>query len=383
MNIISYCQNFKEIELARAAGVSELIVGHKQLSKFGNLESDSLNKLAKECRRVNIKPILEWDVLEVETSFNQSVQIISQLDLALFSAVRTQDPGAVEYLRKNHPAVKIQLLLENGNHNFVGINRWVDYLGDSLDRLVLSMELPVEVIKDYIKRLNVSIELLALGRILLFYTPRYLVSSLNSDYKKGVEVLGSSEESPHKGFPIIENDHGTFMFHIRDQFILDYIPTLGEINLDFIRVDLRFHKNFALIDDIAKLVKNFSSERAEQIKETYGEKTTRGYFSVNRTDVLFDKLKNQNVQRQDQNYLGEVLEMYKGKHTAITLKNPNLNLKLGDKIVIFTPERKTLECVVSRLQNSSLVDIAEGFNDSIVLINFIKKAGPRSAVYLA
>ena len=41
-----------------------------------------------------------------------------------------------------------------------------------------------------------------------------------------LEATGESEESPHKGFPLIENSHGTFMFHIKRLFLLEHLEHL-------------------------------------------------------------------------------------------------------------------------------------------------------------
>jgi len=36
-----------------------------------------------------------------------------------------------------------------------------------------------------------------------------------------LEAYGTSEESPHSGFPIVENRHGTFMFNVKDLSLLE------------------------------------------------------------------------------------------------------------------------------------------------------------------
>ena len=40
-------------------------------------------------------------------------------------------------------------------------------------------------------------------------------------------------------FPTVENQHGTFMLHHRDLFLLDYLPELQKTNLEVLRLDLR------------------------------------------------------------------------------------------------------------------------------------------------
>ena len=90
-------------------------------------------------------------------------------ELDHFDAIRVQDPGALEYLLEK-TNIKIQLVLENGNHNLLGIQTWVDYVVDRLDRVVLSIELPKDKLREYVQKLNVDIEFYILGQILIFYT---------------------------------------------------------------------------------------------------------------------------------------------------------------------------------------------------------------------
>src|SRR5690606_14113245 len=171
-------------------------------------------------------------------------------------------------------------------------------------------------------------------------TPRNLLSNLlpEDDEKKQKEVFpsryieatGESEESPHKGFPLIENKHGTFMFHIKEHYLLDFVSDLKEMGLDTLRVDLRFGKDFTLLKEIKDIVSGHITDTKE-FKEKYPSDVIRGFFHVNKSDVLFKKLKNSRIIRQDESYVGEVIEAMKGEFLGINLKNPKAKLKVGDK----------------------------------------------------
>ena len=105
-------------------------------------------------------------------------------------------------------------------------------MGDQCERLVLSNELSKEKLLEYAHLLNTPIEVLVFGRILLFYSPRLLLSPLEKtelENNHSIEAFGTSEESPHSGFPLIENSHGTFMFNVKDLYLLDHLEELKEM----------------------------------------------------------------------------------------------------------------------------------------------------------
>mgnify|MGYP003322752277 FL=1 len=123
------------------------------------------------------------------------------------------------------PAIPLHLIAETGNHNLTGLQRWTKYFGQQLQRLILSTELPKPVLSEYSKILNVPCEILAVGRILLLYTPRKLLSNqaYSSSSTGFLEKTLATTEQPQRQFPTIENQHGTFMFHHRDLFLLDFL----------------------------------------------------------------------------------------------------------------------------------------------------------------
>src|SRR5690606_20494481 len=124
----------------------ELILSHSGLSKFGERGSDEIQRLARLCRERGIRTLLEWDILMDEKALQRSCEVLKELDLTFFDAIRVQDPGTIQILKENYPHKKIQLILENGHHNLAAIEQWCNYLGKQLDRIVLSIELPHEVI---------------------------------------------------------------------------------------------------------------------------------------------------------------------------------------------------------------------------------------------
>lgn len=375
----TYLENENQISALKMAGFKEVILEPRELSRMGRLNLEELIRLAKRALESGLSPILSWDILMTENLFRKVEVYLKRVPLEAFSAVRVQDPGAAEFLKSNYPNMPIHLILETGHHNFESITGWMEHLGEQLKRVVLSLELPKKSLQLFLAKIPCETELLGLGRILLFYTPRNLLSPSFSLREEFVEVVGASSETPHKDFPIIENRHGTFMYHPKGHNLLDHAFELKEMGLDFLRFDFRSEDFFPLLEKIGPILSsavNFSS-----VKNYFSQKCIQGFFKANKSDVLFKKLKNHRIQRKDKNYLGEVVEVVKKNYVAVLLKNPNEKIFLHDELEFKTPEGKIKTQRIHFLRDALLEDINMGTNGEIVFVPHMSALSVRTAVY--
>jgi putative protease len=170
------------------------------------------------------------------------------------------------------------------------------------------------------------------------------------------------------------------MFHIKEFCLIEHLRELQEIGLAFFRVDLRPHKDLGWLKHLVALSQHFDLEVAKKLKQDYPVDTTKGYFNVNKSDVLFKKLKNHRIQRKDENYLGEVIEVVKGEYLAVELTK-NASIRLGDHLELKGPEGKDVSMQVFSLRDIALNDIATTDGQKIILINYAGKVLVRSQVY--
>lgn len=389
MRLVTYIENKADLPKLLEAGVNEVIIGVSTLSRFGKLSNSEACEIAKLCREAGLRTVLEWDILMTENVFNMTIKTFDFIDMSLFDSIRLQDPGAVNYTLENFPKTKIQMILESGgHHNIEAVKIWKTLIGENLERVVLSLELSKDILDSYIKELDVEVEFLGLGRILLFYTPRSLVAPIFGTEEETqklnqetIEVSASSEESPHKGFPVIENMHGTFMFNTKDIYLLEYLNELNEVGLQNLRIDLRFGHDLNFLTDIRDLMNSFDKSKATQIKDRYPNTTIRGFFHVNKSDVLFKKLKNYRIQRSDLNFLGDVVEVNKKKHIGIMLRSRQNDLKVGDTLRLHTPDGKEKVTKVNVIKTSSHDEIDSAGHGQVVFIPHVSGISVKTVVY--
>jgi putative protease len=380
MKLTTFAQSLNDLNLIKDQGLQEVILGHQDFSRFGKLKTEDFFEFSKRAKELGLKVIFEWDILMTENTFAKlALEIVPLLDS--FDSLRVQDPGALEWGLKN-TTKPLQFIAENGNHNLPGLQGWIDHAHGRMERIALSIELPKNKIEEYCNTLKVPCELLGLGRILLFYTPRLLLSPLSEDklsYNQDISAVGESEESPHKGFPIIENRHGTFMFHIKDFCLVDFAQELRNLGLSFFRIDLRFSA-FDQLKEIKALTEELNEDSFGEFKKKYPQDLMRGFYLVNKTDVLFPKLKNHRLQSREGNYLGEVLEAEKGSHLAIFVKNLK-GLRKSDKLKIVHPKGEVFEALIYSLRNLSLEEVEYIEPQKTALIQFVGGVWVKSHVF--
>ncbi len=377
MNILSYATSINELIKLNECGVNELIISSAEFSRFNQNSFDELIQMIEFKKNLSAKLIFEWDILEQENKFKKTCEIFKKLPIHEFSSIRVQDPGVVHFIKTHYPWLKIQLILETGNHNLVGLKRWEDYLGNQLERLILSNELSRELLKNYGQTLKTPIEILCFGRILLFYSPRGLLKPLYDKKSDYIEASGTSEESPHSGFPLIENRHGTFMFNVKDLSLVEHVAELLEMNIHNLRIDLRFDAFLNHADAIMKALKN----KVEVFKIDGPRPFIKGFYNINKTDVLFVKLKNNRIARNDANYLAEVVDVEKEINLVLKIKK-NFEISEELKLKIITPEGKEKKITVSEFLNSKKEKVSKLINEKIVTISYVNGVTVKSQIYL-
>lgn len=367
----------------------EVIIGCTELSRYSKTTWEEMLSLLAMARAHKIDVVFLWDALNQEEKFQKACDLINRLPLHDFKAIRLQDPGALEFVKNKFPWQKIQLILENGNHNLEGLTKWCEYLGDQGDRLLLSNELSRERLHEYACALSIPLEVLTFGRILLFYGPRKLLSPLENESEKAklsspfIEAFGTSEESPHSGFPLIENSHGTFMFNVKDLYLLDHLAELEAMGLTHGLVDLRFDNSFKnAFSSIMDLFSGTLKESELTIKKNHPRPLIKGFYNINKTDVLFTKLKNKRTQRNDLNYIGEIVDVERDCQLALMIKANSFKKNSTHELKMITPEGKEKLIQLAWMKSSLGESVEEASKNDLVLIPYIGGVSVKTQVYL-
>ena len=337
-------QNRHQLHQAFEFGAEEVILSPSELSRFGSLSIDEGLGLIEEARGLGLSVFLECDRLVLENDFNGYIQKIKEYPLHKVSALRILDPGVLNFAFKNF-SCGLHFIAETGNHNLLALKSWENHFSPKLKRIVLSTELSKDKIQKYAKGLELETELMVLGRILLLSTPRKILT--DDQRAEVVEALAHSEESPHKNFPTLQNSTGTYYFHGKHLNLLNFKEELSD--LSSVRFDLRFENSF---DFLKPALLAFEESDLTSFNKLYPFKSLRGFFHLNKTDVLFSKLKNEHFKRLkvNNNDYAEVVDRKKDAYLALRVLRP-FELKLADQIQFMTPEGKEKSMKVTHLSD--------------------------------
>jgi len=378
MQFNTFISSIPDLErCVNAPNLKEVLLEPILLARQGKLTENQVKTLADEALKRGLRPVLVWDILMPERVMNDVCEKLKNWDLSQFAAIRVCDPGVAYWLKIHFPEMSLQLIVETGNHNLESLLGWCEIFSETLERLILSIELPEEKLIEYCQKLPVACELLGVGQILLFYSPRSLLVeplAAEDDSTLYLEAKAAFEDAPNRHFPTLETIHGTLMFLDKDQFILDKLEGLRSARLHTVRLDLRHlekNGNVAVnIDNICQqILDNPVTLRLNWVRETRAP-----FFKANRTTALFSRMKSKVADYRDEHCLAEVLTGESGKYVVFqTLRN--FDVSQIQRLIMPTGEEIKIppEIIFRNLNDEQLETFTD---DQIIVTNWIKKAVP-------
>jgi len=312
MHCVSFAHSLEDLAACQAApGVSEVLLEPALLARQGRLEQQAAEELARAARELGLRAVLSWDTLLVQDEFETVTQALADWDLQCFDAVRVRDLGAAMWMRDSYPQLPLQLIADTGSHNFQSLLGLCEAFAPGLERLTLSCELTEAETSDFCRRLPVPCEVLGAGRILLFYSPRPLLSAnfdpAEEEELPWIEVSSQSEESGSRPFPTLETQHGTMMFYNRDLFQLDRLDGLRAAGLCSVRIDMRhFGSQTTATEGLVALCEAMASD-AGNLSDLWPNRALAPVFKANKTTAQFKRLKSPLHQMRDERCLAQVM----------------------------------------------------------------------------
>ncbi len=124
-----------------------------------------------------------------------------------------------------------------------------------------------------------------------------------------------------------------------------------------------------------------SNTAAANILENYSIETTRCFYKSNNTDKAFVRLKNENLTRRDENYLGEVVEAAKDSHLIVHVRARGQKLYAGQKLLLINPHGEEHQVTISSLLTIESKNAAEIKTGDFGVIPYVRLCPAKSAVY--
>lgn len=375
MQFNTYVSSTSDLErCVQAPQLQEVLLEPTLLARQGRLSAIATQDLAGAAQGLGLRPVLVWDALMPEQTLQSVVTALQEWDLSLFAAIRVSDLGAAHWVVQQLPQMPLQLVVEAGNHNLEALLGWCEYFSPSLERLVLSIELPEVKLVEYCQALPVSCEVLGAGSILLFYSPRSLLAPhLEGDAEDSsyLQTNITYEDAPNRLFPTVESQHGTFMFLDKDQFILDRLTGLESAGCYTVRIDLRH------LSDIGEAACNIDQicqqalSASEVLRSQWPKETRAPFFKANRTTTFFPRLRSKLTGQRQETCLAESIAGEGKQYVVFQSLRP---FTIADIHCIKLPTGETVslpENWIVRDLEGNVVDILE--NQQLFRTDWVKK----------
>lgn len=354
ISLVTQALQVEEIKTLAQWGLREVILEPQFLARRGTLSHETLLQCLQACASFQIKASIQWDILVDELYFSTVTKFVQQLPMEQIQSFRILDPGiALWFLEQGFPC-DIHLICEVGNRNYTGLQEWTSLLAPRLTRLILSSEIPEKSLRAWLPQIPVSCELLGLGPILLFYTPRRLLSPhftrTNEALDDEIHVIAHAEESQHRPFLTVESTHGTFIYNPKDLCILEYISELTIFGLHYLRIDRYDVSSLTVLEQIWHYFKQSSSTQFQKIRQFWGRPVIHGFYAGNRSDSTFDQLKNTIFEDRTEQLVGEVMDVKRNDYLIIQAYQ---EIRLGETYSFSSPDGYQKSFQIKSLQSSS------------------------------
>jgi putative protease len=344
--------------------IHQFLIYPKYLSKYGDcdLHQRKLSKFPKE------KMKIVWDLLPDDEEFQKQKTIFQEFE-SYFSGVRFQDPGVGLFLKENYPKMELELNVERFSHNINSIVSWQEFFSPNLKKIVLSNLTPLNKIKEWRPKILKKIEILGVGRLEIFYSPRHLLAEHSQK-----NVLIESEDRLGSFHHFVQNHSGTIMYNSKDICVLSYLEEIQQNKIDAVRLDVSNLKQLLCVEQALA-----SDEGLSALAQLWPSEKLVGFFRANKTNAQFSMLKNKNLRPKNKELqkIGRVVESKKGEYSLLELCE---SVETPCAVAIYCPEKKVIKLELNYLENIQKKKITTS-GEGYYFTGYIPKATPNSLIY--
>lgn len=405
LEITTFAESPKQIELCAINGVNSFVIEdpvYSLLCRERQTKDDVnfdrlkilINTIKKTGSSTNI--IFNLDIIAHNNDFIGLKILIDFLLDNNVNTLRIMDSGIVNYILREYPEMNIQLNTETGNNNYLSIEFWKAKIGKNLNRVILSKELEYNDIIDIIYKTNIRTELQVHGYVMMLYTKRKVIEGLKN-IKDNYNIELKEKKREDETFPLITNQHGTFMLHSKHICLIDELMMILDMGINSILIDLRGY-DYEIICQTVKIYKKAINYYMKTVNKEHHKdfnpfkkelpSTTRnffkGFFLENTTDTLSNKLKDDGIKSNDtfSHYkeIGQVVDIVKERIVTLKLKH---SIQVGDVLIISTPEGKIIKLKISFIKTIYFKNIKKSSDKGIYGIDWKKGIVRSSLVFLS
>ena len=377
MELLAPAGSFEIAKSALDYGSDAVYLGGK---KFGaralaeNLSEEELIEITKYAHSLDKKVYVTINTVIFEDEFEECIKYLDFLYLNDIDGVIVQDLGLAMVIKKRYPGLKLHASTQMNIHTLEDVKA-LKKLG--YDRVVLSRETPIEVIKEIKENVDIELEIFVHGALCVSYSGNCYLSSLIG---KRSGNRGRCAQPCRLEYDLEENDkiiNKGCLISPKELSTISYIDEYKKIGIESLKIEGRLkRKEYVLlaVSSYRKAIdkKNFVlNKEIDNLKIAYNRGFTKG-FIFNESNNYFSNLSFQNHQGL---LIGKVVSTYKDK---VNIKLTH-NLSINDSIRIVG--KKTDGVVVNQMYVKNNL-VKNAYPNDIVTIKVHEDGLGDSNVYL-
>ena len=349
MNIITQIFSFSEYQLFKQSGINEFIIGLKDHSLCGELDSENLADVIHAIREKDsdCRLFLDFDLLTLEGDFERTAGVLKKMPIKAIDAVRVRDIGLASFITSelNHP---VHLICESGVRNVEALKALREAIGPLVKRVVLPYEITGENLREWRQNLECEMEILGMGALRLFYSRRKLLSPLIPSEIPLQARCSTSFIRNRDLFEVIENTSGTQIYFSKDLALIPYWRELCMTGINSFRIDRFFNRSPELIEMLMNYFQNFDPGIFENLRKKWKKPWIHGFYQANHTGRNFESEQARRGTKSGEVRIGEVLEASKGNYLIACF---DMKLCLPLKVILKTPLNQKMDLMLELIKN--------------------------------
>jgi hypothetical protein len=251
-----------------------------------------------------------------------------------------------------------------------GIAKWIDLFSKSVNRVILSNQIPSNRLAGICGHLSIDTELMVVGRIETLYTHRRVLRRYVDDDMLANTAVIASFDRPDEFSEVVDSECGTIMFFQKDLYVLDRLKELSGSGIKKATILLDREYQYNNLADIG-----MRGGWRTLFKVEWKRKTSRGFLNSNQSNAKFTRLTNSFIQAEKEYHVGVVLES--AKHSHILIKT-NKMIRLPSIITFVSPEGMRVDQTIKTARTLEGGTITGKIPSGYYLLSAVKYAVPSS-----
>ena len=248
--ILAPAGDFEKMKYAVAYGADAVYLSGKMYgmrTASGNFDNDELKRAVDYCHARGVKCFVTVNVMPRSHEIDMLPQYLEMLGDIKADALIIADIGVLPLAKKYAPNVRIHISTQASVVNYSSA-MVLHELG--ADRIVLARELSLREIAEIRRRTPKTLELETFvhGSMCVSYSGRCLLSNFmagrDSNHGNCAQPCRwcytlMEEKRPGEYFPILEDEHGSYILNSKDMCLIDHIPELVQAGIDSFKIEGR------------------------------------------------------------------------------------------------------------------------------------------------